>query len=266
MTPSPASPEAHGLERVRNRTFDELAIGDSASLERTLTQHDIQLFAILSGDVNPQHLDAEYAASTRTQGVVAHGMWGGTLISAVLGTRLPGPGTIYLGQTLRFLAPVRPGDHLTVRVEVKAKQPATRRVSLACRVSNQAGATADRTGAGRATRQAEALPLPQGFDLSGIAIEDVAHSHAAAARAVELACAGKVEALMKGSLHTDELMAAVVAHANRACAPSAGSATASCCRRRAIHDRSSSPTRRSTSRPTSCRRPTSCATRSTSHT
>ena len=285
MTPSPASPEAHGLERVRNRTFDELAIGDSASLERTLTQHDIQLFAILSGDVNPQHLDAEYAASTRTQGVVAHGMWGGTLISAVLGTRLPGPGTIYLGQTLRFLAPVRPGDHLTVRVEVKAKQPATRRVSLACRVSNQAGATVIEGEAEviapdvRVERARTALPeiridvagndglerllahvrtmgsirvavvhpcdLPSlsaaldahaagliepvlvaprarleamatqaSLDLSGIVIEDVPHSHAAAARAAELARDGQVEALMKGSLHTDELMAAVVAHAS----------------------------------------------------
>ena len=93
------------LRILRNRTFDELAIGDSACIERTLTRQDIQLFAILSGDANPQHLDPEFAASTRFHGVIAHGMWGGALISAVLGTRLPGPGTIYLGQTLRFLAP-----------------------------------------------------------------------------------------------------------------------------------------------------------------
>ena len=98
------------LATVRNRTFDELAIGDSATIERTLTTEDIQLFAVLSGDVNPQHLDADYAASTRFHGVIAHGMLGGALISAVLGTRLPGPGTIYLGQTLKFLAPVRVGD------------------------------------------------------------------------------------------------------------------------------------------------------------
>lgn len=82
------------LTIVRNRTFDEIAVGDSASIERTLTTQDIELFAVLSGDVNPQHLDAEYAASTRFHGVIAHGMLGGALISAVLGTRLPGPGTI----------------------------------------------------------------------------------------------------------------------------------------------------------------------------
>ena len=85
---------------VQNRTFDEIAVGDSAAIERTLTAQDIQLFAILSGDVNPQHLDDEFASSTRFHGVIAHGMLGGALISAVLGTRLPGPGTVYLGQTL----------------------------------------------------------------------------------------------------------------------------------------------------------------------
>ncbi|HRO81239.1 MAG TPA: MaoC/PaaZ C-terminal domain-containing protein, partial [Alicycliphilus denitrificans] len=83
------------LAIVRNRTFDEIAIGDSATIERTLGKQDIQLFALLSGDVNPQHLDEDFAAATRFQGVIAHGMLGGALISAVLGTRLPGPGTIY---------------------------------------------------------------------------------------------------------------------------------------------------------------------------
>ena len=80
------------LEVLRNRTFDEIAVGDRASIERTLTAADIQLFAAMSGDINPQHIDAEFAASTRFHGVIAHGMWGAALISAVLGTRLPGPG------------------------------------------------------------------------------------------------------------------------------------------------------------------------------
>ena len=85
------------LEVLRNRTFDEIAVGDRASIERTLTAADIQLFAAMSGDINPQHIDAEFAASTRFHGVIAHGMWGAALISAVLGTRLPGPGTVYAG-------------------------------------------------------------------------------------------------------------------------------------------------------------------------
>ncbi|MFZ3119931.1 MAG: MaoC/PaaZ C-terminal domain-containing protein, partial [Variovorax sp.] len=127
------------LAIVRNRTFDEIAVGDSASIERTLTAEDIQLFAVMSGDVNPAHLDAEYAASTRFHGVIAHGMWGGALISAVLGTRLPGPGTVYLAQTLKFLRPVRVGDTLTVRVCVRTRDEAKKRLTLDCSCTNQQG-------------------------------------------------------------------------------------------------------------------------------
>ena len=101
------------LEVMRNRTFDEIAVGDRCSIERTLTAADIQLFAAMSGDVNTQHIDAQFVASTRSHGVIAHGMWGAALISAVLGTRLPGPGTVYRGQTLRFHAPVHVGDTLS---------------------------------------------------------------------------------------------------------------------------------------------------------
>ena len=139
-TLAPTTPR-DDLAIVRNRTFDEIAVGDSASIERTLTSQDIQLFALLSGDVNPQHLDAEFAASTRFHGVIAHGMLGGALISAVLGTRLPGPGTIYLGQTLKFLAPVRIGDRLRITVTVSARDEARKRLTLACSCVNQDGAT-----------------------------------------------------------------------------------------------------------------------------
>lgn len=116
-TPVPP-PADDDLNLIRNRVFDDIAVGDRETLVRTLTTADIQLFAVLSGDANPQHLDPAFAASTRFHGVIAHGMFGGALISAVLGTRLPGPGTIYLGQTLKFLAPVRIGDMVEAKVEV----------------------------------------------------------------------------------------------------------------------------------------------------
>ena len=86
----------------------------------------------MSGDVNPKHVDAEFAASTRFHGVIAHGMWGAALISAVLGTRLPGPGTIYHGQTLAFHVPVRVGDTLTITVTVTARNEAKHLLALDC--------------------------------------------------------------------------------------------------------------------------------------
>src|SRR5581483_8831074 len=138
----PASLPGGDLSVVRNRTFDEIAVGDAAAILRTLTAEDIQLFAVLSGDVNPQHLDPEFAASTRFHGVIAHGMLGGALISAVLGTRLPGPGTVYLGQTLQFHAPVRIGDTLTIRVTVTSKDDERKRLKLACSCTNDSGTVA----------------------------------------------------------------------------------------------------------------------------
>jgi acyl dehydratase len=123
---------------LENRTYDELNVGDSASLTRTLTKDDIDAFAILSGDVNPAHLDEAYARETPFQKVIAHGMWGGTLISTLLGTKLPGPGTIYVGQSLRFMRPVNLGDILTVTVTVKEKKPKNM-VTLSCESTNQQG-------------------------------------------------------------------------------------------------------------------------------
>ena len=251
---------------IENRTFDEIAIGDSASLSRTLSNDDIALFAVMSGDVNPA--------------IIGHGLWGGALVSAVLDTRLPGPGTIYLGQDLSFRKPVGPGDTITVTVTAKEKRPEKHIVVFDCRCLNQRGeevitGTAltmaptekirrprvtlpevqlrrhdkyqqfisrcaelgpvptavvhpcDRASLEGAIRAAEAhfiLPFlvgpetkirsvatAEGIDIARYEIVDSEHSHAAAAKAVVLARAGKVEALMKGSLHTDELMHEVTA-------------------------------------------------------
>ena len=124
---------------IENRTYDEIAVGDVAEVTREVTKADIQLFAAVSGDVNPAHLDAEYAAGTRFKDVIMHGMWGGALISAVLGTRLPGPGTIYLSQSLAFKRPVCLGDRITVRVEVKTKRDDKKFVTLDCVALNQRG-------------------------------------------------------------------------------------------------------------------------------
>jgi phosphate acetyltransferase/phosphate butyryltransferase len=95
----------------------------------------------MSGDVNPTHLDAEFAASTPFRSVVAHGMWAASLISTVLGTRLPGPGTAYVSQTLEFLAPVHVGDSLTVTVTVTRREESERQVVLDCRCVNGNGET-----------------------------------------------------------------------------------------------------------------------------
>jgi acyl dehydratase len=124
---------------IENRTFDELRPGDRASLTRTLSERDIELFAAMSGDVNPAHVDPDYARSDMFHHVIAHGMWCGTLISTVLGTLLPGPGTIYLEQTLRFLHPVYPGDTVTVSVTVGEKRAENRHVVLTCEAVNQDG-------------------------------------------------------------------------------------------------------------------------------
>jgi phosphotransacetylase/acyl dehydratase len=272
---------AVGLDLLRNRTFEELAVGDSAGIERTLTAQDLQLFGVLSGEALPRHADPGGDVADG-RGPIVHGMWVGGLLSAVLGTRLPGAGTIYRSQNLRFLVPVVIGDRLSVRIQVTDLNPQTRGVTLACVATNQDGTTVmegeaeviapeqrielvrnslpdiridvdDASGVQRLLAHVATLPairvavvhpcdeasLSAALDardagiiepvligprarleavasscdinLEGVAIEDVPHSHAAAGRAAELAAQGKVEALMKGSLHTDELMAAVVA-------------------------------------------------------
>lgn len=260
---------------IENRTFDEIQVGDEAHLEKRLTLDDIKLFAIMSGDINPSHVDDDFARSSRFQEVIAHGMWGGALISTVLGTQLPGPGTLYLGQTLSFRAPVALGDVLKVSVRVSAKEDARSQLTLDCRCENQRGkvviegearvlaptekirrpravlprvrlaergrlheilSAADHppaipvavvhpvddvslTGAVAAAHQGLIIPLLVGpeakiraaadaarLDISEFELIDVPHSHAAAERAVALVREGRAEALMKGALHTDELM------------------------------------------------------------
>lgn len=133
--------EARDAPFIDNVTFDEMVIGQCASLQRTLTHQDIQLFAVMSGDVNPAHVDPDYARQSMFHEIIGHGMWGGALISTVLGTQLPGPGTIYLRQSLRFSRPVTPGDTVTVSVTVKEKVPGKRRVIFDCMASNQHGET-----------------------------------------------------------------------------------------------------------------------------
>lgn len=265
---------------MHNITFDELTVGQSACLTRTLTQQDIELFAAVSGDVNPAHMNAQFAEHGFFHGVIGHGMWTGALISTVLGTVMPGPGTIYLGQDMRFKNPVRIGDTITVRVTVASKRADKHIVVMDCVCTNAKGEVVVE-GSATVLAPTEKLHLPrpdmpaveiytsdhyrtimdgakalgsmrvavvhpvdshamqaveeaaaQGLmepvligpaarirqaardndtDISAWEVVDVPHSHAAAAKAVELAARGAVDALMKGALHSDELLEAVVA-------------------------------------------------------
>jgi len=261
---------------IVNRTFDEITIGDNATVQRTLTTQDIELFAILSGDVSPQQAKNDFI--TDYHGIIAHSMWGTSMITELISTQLPGAGTALLHQQLEFKSPIQPSDTLTVTLTVSNKDTQTKQVTLCCRSTNQhdqeviVGTVIVTAPLIRIERISTALPtlnfrngakrllahvhtygaiqvgvvhpcdtlslssaldayaagliIPiliaprdklmkvaneSNLDLSGIEIIDVEHSHAAANRAVELAHEGKVEALMKGSLHTDELMGAVVA-------------------------------------------------------
>lgn len=110
--------------------LEDLTVGMSATMARTVTEADIVLFAGVSGDTNPIHLNQEYAATTMFKGRIAHGMLSAGFISAVLGTKLPGPGAVYISQTLRFKAPVRIGDTVTARVEVIELVPERKRANL----------------------------------------------------------------------------------------------------------------------------------------
>ena len=113
-------------------------IGQRATFTKTVTESDVTTFAGLIGDFNPIHVDAEYARKSRFGQRVAHGMFTGGLISAVLGNKLPGPGAIYLSQQIEFLAPVFIGDTITATVEVSAWRPEKRIITLKTDAYNQA--------------------------------------------------------------------------------------------------------------------------------
>jgi 3-hydroxybutyryl-CoA dehydratase len=112
--------------------LEDLSVGMSASFEKTVTEADIVAFADLSGDTNPVHMDEAFAAATPFKGRIAHGMLGASLISTVFGTRLPGPGCIYVSQDLRFKAPVRIGDTVMAEVRIAEIDAAKRRVKFSC--------------------------------------------------------------------------------------------------------------------------------------
>lgn len=121
------------FQPLRTFAFEELTVGQCETVMRTVMETDIVEFAAVSGDNNPIHLNADYAASTRFGQRIAHGMFTASLISAVIGTQMPGPGAIYLSQTLQFMAPVTIGDVVAVIVEVAEKIEKGRRVRLVCR-------------------------------------------------------------------------------------------------------------------------------------
>lgn len=264
---------------TENRTFAEIQIGDTAAVSAGLTKAELEGFAAVSGDFNPTHLNEEYARAHGLRAPVAHGMWTASLISTVLGNKLPGAGTIYLRQDLRFRAPVFLGDTVTGTVTVTGKEAAGNIVRLDCRCSNQHGEvvldgtvevqaptvkdaipvverptfsvqTHDvyeellrRAGSIPAASCAVAYPCDESslrgaaeataaglfkavlvgplqlmrqqaqaheIDLAGCELVEASTAHEAAVQAVELVRTGRAELLMKGSLHTDELLAAVV--------------------------------------------------------
>lgn len=118
------------FELIEGYKFSQLKLGQQAEISRTITETDLRNFSGVSGDTNPMHLDEEYAKSTQFGGCIVHGFLTASLISAAIGTKLPGPGVIYMSQTLRFLAPVRVGDTVYARVTIKELVEKNKRVVL----------------------------------------------------------------------------------------------------------------------------------------
>jgi len=264
---------------LENRPFDDIRVGDTASLTRTLTRTDVKTFAVLSGDLNPTHVDDDFARQHGDGRLHAHSMFSGALISSVLGNELPGPGTRYVRQELRFLRVLNADDTITATVTVREKRTDSGTVVFDCTCSNQSGdvvaegiaevvaptakvvlprpdvarisvqthdkfsafvqrvrplrpvptAVAHPCSAGaiqaavEAAREGMIEPILVGpigkmeaaAEEAGVALKDfrlidATHSHDAAQKAVALVRAGEAAVLMKGSLHTDELLGAVV--------------------------------------------------------
>ena len=265
---------------ITNKTFDEIHIGDTASTQRVLTKQDIDMFGLLSGDMNPTHFSDEYARMLLDRHkLVGHSMWGGALISSLLGNDLPGPGTVYQSQQFEFHNALELGDTIIITVNAKSKNVADGSVIFDCRAVNQrdeiiitgmakvkaptrkptdAGSPYTPTQLWRKTAfqklidhvkdwdriptavchpcgkealegaidaalsdlidpilvgpeaKIRALAESLNLDISSYRLVNAVHSHDAATKAVALCRSGEAEALMKGSLHTDELMSAVV--------------------------------------------------------
>ncbi len=148
------------MSKLENFSYDELTIGQTATYSKTLTEDDITLFAAVSGDVNPVHLDAEFAAGSMFKERIGHGMWTGAVVSAALALVLPGPGCIYLRQSLSFRAPVMIGDTVTVSLEVTAKRDDKRFVTIHCVATNQHGKTVAK-GDAEVLAAAEKISVPR---------------------------------------------------------------------------------------------------------
>ena len=127
------------MDELRGKYLDEISEGMTAVFSKTVTEADIVLYAGITGDTNPVHLDEEFAKPTMFKGRIAHGMLTAGFVSAVFGTKLPGPGCIYMSQSLKFKAPVRIGDTVRARVTVTAIDQAKARVTFAttCTVGDQ---------------------------------------------------------------------------------------------------------------------------------
>ncbi|MDJ0951782.1 MAG: bifunctional enoyl-CoA hydratase/phosphate acetyltransferase [Alphaproteobacteria bacterium] len=270
-----------GRTLVENKTFDEITVGDNASMERPLTMKEVELFAVVSGDLNPTHYNEEVAQETLVnKEIMGHSLWSGTLFSGLLGTDLPGAGTVYKKQDFEFHQPVALGDTVKASVTVSDKDASDKSIRFDCKAVNQKGdiivtgvaevfapakkishmmpemptvsvqshdtferLIRDATGHGAVSTavahpcEITALSGPieaaqkglidpilvgpkdkiaqvaeeGGLDLSPYKIVDAAHSHESAAKAVELVREGGVEMVMKGSLHSDEILGAVAA-------------------------------------------------------
>ena len=124
---------------MNGKTIDQISIGDNAQFSKTLSESDIYLFAGITGDLNPFHVDEEYASQTFFKGRIGHGILLAGFISTVVGCYLPGPGAIYISQDLKFLAPARIGDTITARAEVTDIQVDKNRVTLSTTCTNQGG-------------------------------------------------------------------------------------------------------------------------------
>jgi phosphate acetyltransferase len=271
------------MNYIENKLFEEIEVGDTASISHILTPKDIKLFAVASRDIS--YMDDEYSKSDSFHKVVAHGIWAGTLISTILATQLPGPGMVYLSQRLKFQRAIAVGDRITGIVMVKEKNTDSKIIKLDCICTNQEGKqviigqaevmaavekikhkvirlpkvelkeptnrfyenlismrdglqplktaivhpTDSNSLGGALTSAKDNLIEPilvgpklkilnaaqeMGVDISEYQIIDAEHSNAAVEKAIELVKSGQVQAIMKGKIHTQELMQPIVDKVN----------------------------------------------------